>query len=223
MRAHILLNVCAGLAVAGALVAMGCSSENSPSYGSTDSGTRTGTGVGNGGTGPSVGSDSGGGTGDGGSHTDDGGGDNTSTDAGGGASDDGASTTAPACSATLQDKVTSCTASDPTCLKGCGPDLPAGSSQKQLGAKTCSCTTANVYQCSKCAYENPMPGCYRPSASPPACPGSTIPKGPCTTPCSGDGTGNDVCTLAVDGGKLDGCVCVTGASGPVWACVTTWW
>jgi hypothetical protein len=72
-------------------------------------------------------------------------------------------------------------------------------------------------------YESPLPGCYQPVASPAGCPAGTADKTACTTPCSGAGTGNDVCTITTDAGKLDGCVCIMGSSGPVWTCQTSWW
>ncbi len=113
------------------------------------------------------------------------------------------------------------------CEKGCGPDLPAGALQKNLGNKLCSCNgvagQTGVYTCGTCVYESPLPGCYVISATASACAAGVADKLPCTTPCAGDGTGNDVCTLVTDAGKQDGCVCITGSSGPVWTCATLPW
>jgi hypothetical protein len=140
-------------------------------------------------------------------------------DAGGGGGDAGTPATCPS---TLKDKVTTCTVgTDPDCLKGCGPDLPAGSSQTNLGTKTCTCMTG-VYQCGACDYEAPLPLCYQESATPAACDVSVADKLPCTTPCT-TGTGNDVCTATSDAGKAEGCVCITGSKGNVWTCATTPW
>jgi hypothetical protein len=118
--------------------------------------------------------------------------------------------------------MTTCTVGvDPSCSKGCGPDLANGSSQPNLGNKTCTCT-AGVYVCSDCVYESPLPTCYTEGASPPACDGTVADKAPCTTPCT-TGTGNDVCTMTTDAGKAAGCVCITGATGDVWTCATLPW
>jgi hypothetical protein len=119
--------------------------------------------------------------------------------------------------------MTTCTVGiDPSCGKGCGPDLPTGSSQSNLGTKTCTCMTG-VYQCSGCVYESPLPGCYVESATPAACDSTVVDKGACTTPCTGNGTGNDVCTMMTDAGKSVGCVCIQGSMGPVWTCATLPW
>jgi hypothetical protein len=141
----------------------------------------------------------------------------TAGDAGGGGGDGGI------CPSTLQDKITTCTPGvDPTCIKGCGPDLPTGSPPPaNLGTKQCLCQTG-VYQCQACVYESPLPTCYQPSATPPACAAGTVNKGTCTTPCT-TGTGNDVCTMTSDAGKAQGCVCVQASAGPVWTCATQWW
>jgi hypothetical protein len=131
---------------------------------------------------------------------------------------------AAACPADLKDKMTTCTSgTTPSCVKGCGPNLPAGATQPNLGTKTCSCATSDVYECADCVYESPLPACFTPSATPPACAAGVANEGACATPCSGSGTGNDVCTLLVDGGKTDGCVCVQGATSPAWTCATQWW
>jgi hypothetical protein len=29
--------------------------------------------------------------------------------------------------------------------------------------------------------------------------------------------------MTTDAGKVDGCVCIMGASAPVWTCATQWW
>lgn len=139
-------------------------------------------------------------------------------------SDAGAVGDANLCPSTLKDKMTTCmTGVDPTCFKGCGPDLPAGSAPPgNLGTKPCICQTG-VYQCQTCNYETPTPGCYVPSATPATCPSTTVDKGACTTPCSGNGTGNDVCTITTDANKLEGCVCIMGSTGPIWTCATQWW
>lgn len=128
------------------------------------------------------------------------------------------------CASSLKDKITTCTTGvDPSCLKGCGPDLAAGSPPPgNLGTKDCLCQTG-VYQCQACIYQMPLPGCYQPSATPPACDPTTADKGTCTTPCSGNGTGNDVCTIMSDAGKLEGCVCIQESTGPTWTCATQWW
>jgi hypothetical protein len=113
---------------------------------------------------------------------------------------------------------------DQPCSKGCGPDLPTGSPPPgNLGTKTCSCGSAGVYTCASCVYQSPLPGCYQPSATPPACAAGAADKTACMTPCSGNGTGNDVCTLTTDAGKVDGCVCVQSKTGPLWTCQTQWW
>jgi hypothetical protein len=126
------------------------------------------------------------------------------------------------CPSTLKDKMTTCTVgTDPACTKGCGPDLPSGSSQSNLGNKTCTCT-AGVYVCSDCVYESPPPVCFTEGASPPACDPTVADKGACTTPCT-TGTGNDVCTMTTDAGKAAGCVCITGATSNVWTCATLPW
>jgi hypothetical protein len=127
------------------------------------------------------------------------------------------------CPPGLMDKVTTCTVgTTPPCAEGCGPDLPSGSGQPTLGTKTCTCT-AGVYDCMACAYESPLPGCYQPSAVPPVCGSGVADKASCTTPCTGNGTGNDVCTFATSTGKSDGCVCIQDSTGPVWTCQTQWW
>jgi hypothetical protein len=143
--------------------------------------------------------------------------------------DDGGSGTADAsgalgvCPSGLTDKVTTCTpGSSPSCAKGCGPELPVGSTQTNLGNKECDCSTSGVYLCQACIYESPLPGCYQPAASPPSCAAGVVDTVQCTTPCSGTGTGNDVCTLMTDAGKLDGCVCIQGPTAPIWTCQTSW-
>jgi hypothetical protein len=117
--------------------------------------------------------------------------------------------------------MTACTASSPTCNKGCGPNLPGGTSQ--LGEKSCSCNVGTlVYNCLDCVYEAPLPACYTAPATPaPACPAGTTNGASCTTVCSGTASG--VCTLTTDAGKVDGCVCVMGTTAPSWACATQWW
>jgi hypothetical protein len=127
------------------------------------------------------------------------------------------------CPSTLKDLITTCVVGvDPSCLKGCGPELPTGSpAPGNLGTKSCVCQVG-VYQCQACVYESPLPTCYQPSAAPPTCGQTTVDQGPCTTPCT-TGTGDDVCTLMSDAGKLEGCVCIMGAAGPVWTCATLWW
>lgn len=129
----------------------------------------------------------------------------------------------PACASGLQDKITTCTATDvQQCVKGCGPDLPAGSTQgSTLGTKTCTCMTG-VYQCANCNYLPTLPLCYMESATPSVCEAGTADKLACTTPCT-TGTGNDVCTLTTDAGKSDGCVCIVGSTGNVWTCATLPW
>jgi hypothetical protein len=122
----------------------------------------------------------------------------------------------------VTDKVTTCTTgTSPDCTKGCGPDLPAGGSQTNLGTKTCTCT-AGTYNCATCVYQSPLPACYQPGATPAMCAAGTANKGACTTPCTGTGTGG-VCTIVTDAAKTDGCVCIAGSSGNVWTCATQWW
>jgi hypothetical protein len=129
---------------------------------------------------------------------------------------------AMACVSGLEDKVTTCTATSlQQCTKGCGPDLPAGSSQTTLGTKTCTCT-AGVYDCGACAYESPLPLCYQASATASMCAGGVADKLPCTTPCT-TGTGNDVCTTISDAGKAEDCVCIMASTGNVWTCATSPW
>jgi hypothetical protein len=116
--------------------------------------------------------------------------------------------------------MTACTATTPTCAKGCGPDLSGGGT---LGTKSCSCNQGTmVYNCLDCAYETPLPACYAPPATAvPACAAGTADKASCTTICAGTASG--ICTITTDAGKTDGCVCVMGASAPQWTCQTQWW
>jgi hypothetical protein len=141
----------------------------------------------------------------------------------GGSGDAGA-----ACPSGLQDKITTCTAGmTPACVEGCGPDLPAGSSQPNLGTKTCTCNTAGVYTCADCTYEATIAACYVPATTPPACPAGVANEVACTAACSpSTASPPGPCTFTTDAGKLDGCVCVmesTTAAGPVWSCATEWW
>jgi len=126
----------------------------------------------------------------------------------------------PPCAPNLQDKVTACTASSPTCNQGCGPELSGGAST--LGEKTCDCDLSTlVYNCEDCVYESPVPKCYTTPATPPACATGTANGATCTTVCSGTASG--VCTLTTDAGKVDGCVCIMDNRTPVWTCATQWW
>ena len=128
----------------------------------------------------------------------------------------------PACPSGLEDKITTCDAGAlQECVKGCGPDLPPGSSQSELGTKACTCTSG-VYQCADCDYIDPLPTCYVEGMTPPACAADVADKLPCSTPCP-PSTGNDVCTTVSDAGKSEGCVCITGSAGDVWTCATLPW
>jgi hypothetical protein len=119
----------------------------------------------------------------------------------------------------LEDKMTACTATTVACTKGCGPDLSGGGT---LGQKTCTCNQGTmVYNCADCVYETPLPACYMPAATVPACAAGTADKASCTTICAGTASG--ICTITTDAGKTDGCVCVMGASAPQWTCQTQWW
>ena len=129
------------------------------------------------------------------------------------ASDDGPGGDGGACAAGLLDKITACTAASPACAKGCGPKTASGN----LGTKGCSCNLSTmVYNCQNCMYPTALPACYQPAATPPACTSGVADGVACATPCGG------VCTLVVDGGKTDGCVCVQSTS-PTWSCATQWW
>jgi hypothetical protein len=137
-----------------------------------------------------------------------------------GATDGGGAVDAGLCLTGLQDKVTTCTAADPTCSKGCGPSLPMGN----LGTKACSCNpTTLVYNCLSCVYAQPLPACYQPALdaglpSPPACAPGVADRVTCATPCNG------VCTIQTDAAKTDGCVCVQLSTGITqWTCQTRWW
>jgi hypothetical protein len=134
------------------------------------------------------------------------------------ATDGGTGADAATCPTGLQDKVTTCSGSDPTCVKGCGPDM-VGGVNNNLGYKTCSCNTGTmVYNCPSCTYPQPLPSCYAAAASPAACAAGVANKSPCTTPCSG------VCTTMSDAGKVQGCVCVmTSAGATEYTCATQWW
>jgi hypothetical protein len=159
-----------------------------------------------GGDGESTGRADGGGTGDGGSGEGSGG--DGSVSDGSGSGDGGA------CPAGLLDKVTTCNASSPRCVKGCGPDTATGN----LGSKACSCNTSTlVYNCQTCSYPNPLPSCYQPGASPQTCASGVVNGAACATAC---GT---VCTQVTDAGKTDGCVCIQLSSGTQWTCATRWW
>jgi hypothetical protein len=214
--------VLAGASFVSASVASGCSSDtNAPSFTNTNTST-TNTSASSGGSALATTSAA--------ASTPNAGGSSTGQASSGSSSAAGASTASTdagtdggVCPSTLKDKVTTCTVGvDPSCTKGCGPDLPAGSSQSNLGNKTCTCMTG-VYQCGSCVYESPLPGCYVESATPPACDATVVDKGTCTTPCSGAGTGNDVCAMITDAGKSAGCVCIQGSTGPVWTCATLPW
>jgi len=147
----------------------------------------------------------------------------TTTTDGGTTKDGGNTSNLAACDANLKDKVTTCTVgTSPSCAKSCGPDLADGSSQSKLGNKECDCNASGVYICQSCVYETPIPGCYVPSATPTNCP-AVVDGTPCTTVCTGNGTGNDVCTRTTSAGKTEGCVCVQGKDGPTWTCATSWW
>ena len=136
--------------------------------------------------------------------------------------DSGAATDLPACPSGLEDKITTCDAGDlQECVKGCGPDLPPGSSQSNLGTKACTCTSG-VYQCADCGHIAPLPACYVESMTPPACAADVADKLACSTPCP-PSTGNDVCTTVSDAGKSEGCVCIAGSAGDVWTCATLPW
>lgn len=214
-RAFVTILVTAATA-AGATIA-GCSGSNNPSNtstngstaGTTGTGTTTGTAASSSST--TTGTDT-----------------NTTSSAsstGTTVSDAGAEDAAvAACPSGLQDKITTCTATDlQVCVKGCGPDLPMGSAQPNLGTKTCTCTTG-VYQCANCAYISPLPGCYVEATPAPTCEAGVADKLPCGTACTGMGTGNDVCSIVSDAGKTEGCVCITGGAGTnVWTCATTPW
>jgi hypothetical protein len=237
MNIHALRSVCIGaLLTAGVCaIAAACGSNNSPG---SDSGTggsggsggtaaaggggSGGTGgtstAGTGGSGGTSTAGSGGSGGTGGTVVGDGG----SGDAGGGIGDSGLAV----CPDGLKDKTTTCTAgTTPSCSDPCGPDLPAGSAQKSLGTKTCSCPSG-VYTCLDCVYETPPPACYTVTGTPPACTGTVGNGLACTTQCV-DGTPGP-CTISVDAGtgvaaKSDGCVCIMSSSGLTWACATEWW
>jgi len=132
--------------------------------------------------------------------------------------DGGSGSDASQCPSGLQDKVTTCTATDPTCVKGCGPDM-AGGVNNNLGYKTCSCNTGTmVYTCQSCVYQQPLPSCYAAGATPAACGADVASKVACTTLCGG------VCTQLSDAGKTQGCVCVTNSAGASeYTCATQWW
>jgi hypothetical protein len=237
MKVHALRSVCMGALLTAGVIASGCGSNNAP--GSTDSGSGGSGGsggIGSGGAGGSGGTTASGGSGgtggaggtggsvsDGSAGTGGAGGSGGTTDSGSG--EGGA---AVACPSGLQDKVTTCTSgTTPACAKACGPNLPAGSAQPNLGTKTCTCSTAGVYECADCAYETTIPACYVPAATPPACATGVANEVACTAACSASTTTPPgPCTITTDAGKLDGCVCVmesTTAAGPVWSCATEWW
>jgi hypothetical protein len=127
----------------------------------------------------------------------------------------------PACPPGLEDKSTLCEAGAPTCVEGCGPDLPAGSTQTNLGSKSCACSVG-VYECAVCVYETPLAACYQPAATPPACAMDVGDKLACGTVCTGSG-GPGPCTIITDTGRQDGCVCIMGSTAQVWTCATEWW
>ena len=216
-----------------AVSATGCSSSNSPSTTSATSGVSTGDDSGSGATtssgGGSTSSGATGATGAGASTSSGSTGDTTGGSSSGASTSSGTSSggSAESCDDVVDggvdDKITTCTTgTSPACAKGCGPDLPAGSSQENLGNKTCTCN-AGVYTCADCVYESPLPSCYMPaSATPPACPAGAANKASCTAPCSGSGT-DGVCAMVSDAGKAQGCVCVAGSSANVWTCATQWW
>jgi hypothetical protein len=237
MNIHALRSVCIGAVLSAGLgaIASACGSNNSPGSdsgagGSGGSGGSGGTAAaggggsggtstaGSGGSGGTSTAGSGGGGGTGGTAVGDSGG----GDAGGGTGDGGMAV----CPDGLKDKTTTCTAgTTPSCSDPCGPDLPAGSAQKSLGTKTCSCPSG-VYTCQDCVYETPPPACYTVTGTPPACTGTVGNGLACTTQCV-DGTPGP-CTISVDAGtgvaaKTDGCVCVMSSSGLTWACATEWW
>ena len=206
MRASSIVRFGLGILIAAAAIPLGCSSnDNQPAT----------TGGGSSSSGGGSGSGGGSSSGSGGSQAD-GGGNASDANAGDGA--------VPACDPNLKDKTTTCMPGidPPTCNKGCGPELPGGTTY--IGNKACNCGSSGVWTCGSCSYVTPLPACYQPSASPSACAATVADKNPCTTPCSGNGTGNDVCTLTTDAGKSDGCVCIVGNMGtPVWTCQTRWW
>src|SRR5579872_840960 len=246
MRAVPIATICVATLLAAANASTGCSSSNNPSTtagsGASSSGSATGSGASSGSPGAS-GSGSAGsgaaGSGSGMSSTSGSGASGASTSGAStsGASDAGASSGAtdsgtggpPASCDTIADggvtdKVTTCTTgTSPSCSKGCGPNLPSGSAQTNLGVKTCTCT-AGTYNCGTCVYESPLPGCYQAAASPApvACAAGTVNKGSCTSPCSDAGT-SGVCNIVGDAGKTQGRVCVPGGAGDVWTCATQWW
>lgn len=143
--------------------------------------------------------------------------DSTNADASGGpdaTAEGGIPADAGACPSGLLDNVTACTSASPACIKGCGPKTMTA----HLGTKGCSCNLSTmVYTCQACAYPTPLPACYMPAATPPACASGVADGVACTTPCSG------VCTLITDAGKVDGCVCVQGSGSAAWSCATQWW
>jgi len=236
MKVYVLRSVCIGALVAAGVgaVASACGSNNSPGADSGTPGSGGSGGTSTAGTGGSGGSSTAGTGGSGGSSTAGSGGsgdtggtavaDGGGGDAGGGTGDSGLAV----CPDGLKDKTTTCTAgTTPSCLDPCGPDLPAGSAQKSLGNKTCSCPSG-VYTCLDCVYESPPPACYVPASDggAPACTGTVGNGLACTTQCV-DGTPGP-CTTMVDAGagvaaKTDGCVCIMSSSSLTWACATQWW
>jgi hypothetical protein len=229
MTVHALRSVCIGALAAG-IIATACGSNNSPGAG--DSGTGGGAGSGGatatGGSGGSGGATATGGSGGSGGTTATGGsggttaGDGSTPISDGGGGDSGL----VACPAGLEDKITTCTTgTTPACSKACGPNLPAGSSQPELGTKSCTCPSG-VYTCADCVYEAPPPACYTVTGTAPVCPAGAGNGLPCTDQCV-DGTPGP-CTISVDAGagvmaKTDGCVCIMGTTSLTWACATEWW
>ena len=228
MKVYVLRSVCIGALVAAGVgaVASACGSNNSPGADSGASGSGGSGGTSTAGTGGSGGTSTAGTGGSGGTSTAGSGGTGgtASGDGGGGTGDSGLAV----CPDGLKDKTTTCTAgTTPSCADPCGPDLPAGSAQKSLGNKTCSCPSG-VYTCLDCVYESPPPACYVPASDggAPACTGTVGNGLPCTTQCV-DGTPGP-CTTMVDAGagvaaKTDGCVCIMSSSSLTWACATQWW
>jgi hypothetical protein len=185
MRITSFAQVCFGALMVAGAVAVACGGDNNPSNGSSGtSGTATGTsGTATGTAGTATGT-AGTATGTAGTATGTAGTAGTATGTAGtatgtagtatgttgtatgtagtasGTASDGGGISADAgvCPSTLEDKVTPCTfGTDVPCNKGCGPDLPAGSAQKNLGEKTCTCGSAGVYTCGTCIYESPLP------------------------------------------------------------------
>jgi hypothetical protein len=238
MRVASCVSVCLATAFVGLGAVSACSSTPATGGSSSDSGSSS-SGSGNG-SGSSSSSSSGGnsssssgagsssssggsssGAGSSSSSSSSGAGSSSSSSSSGGASVDGG---APACVAGLQDKITTCTGTEPTCAKGCGPNLPISGN---LGTKDCSCntlTTPPTYLCAACQYPQPLPPCYAPPATGPvpACAAGVADKVPCTTTCDGNTTGA-LCTIGTDAGKTQGCVCVQLTSSAQWTCQTQWW